>query len=149
MEFDTPISLKLEHEELHAVLFKGTEEDGSTGAAARTVAAILHPHFEKEEEFAMPPLGLLVRLSKDEIAPEMESILGKTDRLKAELPQMLKEHKEIVSALKDLTDAAKKEHKSEYMKFSEKLMLHAKTEEEVLYPAAILVGEYLRAKLHR
>jgi len=27
------------------------------------------------------------------------------------------------------------------------LMLHAKTEEEVLYPAAILVGEYLKLKL--
>jgi len=26
-------------------------------------------------------------------------------------------------------------------------MLHAKTEEEVLYPAAILVGEYLKVKL--
>jgi len=27
------------------------------------------------------------------------------------------------------------------------LMLHAQTEEEVLYPAAILVGEYLKVKL--
>jgi len=26
-------------------------------------------------------------------------------------------------------------------------MLHAQTEEEVLYPAAILVGEYLKLKL--
>jgi hypothetical protein len=27
-------------------------------------------------------------------------------------------------------------------------MLHAKTEEEVLYPAAIVVGEYLKLKLN-
>jgi hypothetical protein len=27
------------------------------------------------------------------------------------------------------------------------LMLHAQTEEEVLYPAAILIGEYLKLKL--
>jgi len=26
-------------------------------------------------------------------------------------------------------------------------MLHAQTEEEVLYPAAVLVGEYLKLKL--
>ena len=29
----------------------------------------------------------------------------------------------------------------------EKLMLHARTEEEVLYPAAILVGEYLKGRM--
>jgi hypothetical protein len=28
----------------------------------------------------------------------------------------------------------------------EKLKLHAQTEEEVLYPAAILIGEYLKLK---
>jgi len=35
----------------------------------------------------------------------------------------------------------------EHARFAEKLMLHAQTEEEVLYPAAILVGEYLKVKL--
>jgi hypothetical protein len=32
----------------------------------------------------------------------------------------------------------------EIVHFAEKLKLHAKNEEEVLYPAAILVGEYLK-----
>jgi len=36
----------------------------------------------------------------------------------------------------------------EYVEFAENLKLHAKTEEEVMYPAAILVGEYLKLKLH-
>ena len=31
----------------------------------------------------------------------------------------------------------------EYVHFAEKLTMHAQTEEQVLYPAAILVGEYL------
>ena len=31
----------------------------------------------------------------------------------------------------------------------EKLMLHAQTKEEVIYPAAILVGEYPKLKLHQ
>jgi len=35
----------------------------------------------------------------------------------------------------------------EYAEFAEALMLHAKTEEEVLYPASILIGEYVREKL--
>jgi hypothetical protein len=31
--------------------------------------------------------------------------------------------------------------------FAEKLRLHAETEEQVLYPAAILVGEYVKAHI--
>jgi len=48
---------------------------------------------------------------------------------------MLEEHKEIVAALKNLIEAAKKEKKMEYARFADKLMLHAQNEEEVLYPA--------------
>jgi hypothetical protein len=33
------------------------------------------------------------------------------------------------------------------MQFAEKLKLPAKTEEQILYPTAILIGEYLKQKL--
>jgi hypothetical protein len=52
----------------------------------------------------------------------------------------------VVAALKNLIAAAEAEKKPEYARFAEKLMLHAQTEEEVLYPAAILVGEYLKLR---
>jgi len=149
MKFNIPRPLKLEHEELHADLVNATKEGGGTGEAARSVAAILHPHFVKEEEFALPPLGLLASLAKGEIVAEMKSVLTMTDRLKAELHQMLEEHKAIVAALEKLADAATRENKLQHRRFSEKLILHAQTEEEVLYPAAIVIGEYVRAKLHR
>ena len=70
-----------------------------------------------------------------------------TDRLKAELPEMFREHQAVVAALKQLTAAAEEEKLSEHARFAEKLTLHAQTEEEVLYPAAILVGEYVKLKL--
>jgi hypothetical protein len=54
-----------------------------------------------------------------------------------------------VTALRRLISAAKREKKPEHARFAEKLMLHAKTEEEVLYPAAILIGEYLKLRLGR
>ena len=44
-------------------------------------------------------------------------------------------------------DAAKAENKPGIAHFAEKLMLHAQMEEQVLYPAAILVGEIVRSKL--
>jgi hypothetical protein len=142
-----PESLKLEHEELHADLVRATKAGGKTAQAAKAVAKVLHPHFVKEEEFALPPIGLLASLARGKVNPTMASVLTMTDRLRAKLPEMLREHKAVITALKRLTAAAKREKKSVHARFAEKLMLHAKTEEEVLYPAAILVGEYLKLKL--
>lgn len=62
MELKIPESLELEYEELHKQLFKDVKEGGKVGEAAKGVADILHPHFEKEEEYALPPLGLLASL---------------------------------------------------------------------------------------
>ncbi|MCZ7356782.1 MAG: hypothetical protein O8C66_05650 [Candidatus Methanoperedens sp.] len=85
MEFIIPRSLKLEHEELHGELSKATQVGGKIGDSAKAVAKILHPHFIKEEEYAMPPLGLLSSLAEGKITTEMKDVLTMTDRLKAEL----------------------------------------------------------------
>jgi hemerythrin HHE cation binding domain-containing protein len=142
-----PESLKWEHEELHAELARATKAGGKTGAAAKAVAGVLHNHFLKEEEFALPPIGLLAALARGEIEDEMRDVLVMTEQLKAELPEMLREHQAVVTALAELTAAAKKEKLAEHARFAKKLMVHAQTEEEVLYPAAILIGEYLKLRL--
>ena len=128
---------------LRALLRRG----GKTGEAARAVEEVLHPHFVKEEEYALPPLGLLSSLAEGNLQPEMRTVIAMTDRLKAYLPHMLQEHKAVVAALEKLSAAAKQEGKREPALFAEKLMMHARNEEEVLYPAAILVGEYVKMKL--
>ncbi len=75
------------------------------------------------------------------------AVIVMTDRLKKDLAHMLHEHKAIVTELHKLMEAAKLEKRPEYVHFAEKLKLHAQTEEEVLYPTAILIGEYLILKL--
>ena len=70
-----------------------------------------------------------------------------TEKLKADLDHMLEEHKAVVSALQRLIGAAAEERKPEVELFAKKLIEHAQTEEQVMYPAAILVGEYVRLKL--
>ena len=147
MMLKTPQSLKAEHEELHAYLARAVDAGGATGESAAKVAKALAPHFLKEEEYALPPLGLLPDLAEGMILPEMQATVAMAHRLKSDLGEMLLEHKEIVAALKVLVDAANSEGKEEAAHFAEKLMLHAQTEEEVLYPASILVGEYLNLKL--
>jgi hypothetical protein len=147
MEFVIPRPLKLEHEELHEQLRKATRESGGVGEAAKAVARLMHPHFVKEEEYALPPLGLLPLLAGGKVTPDMAAVLPMTDKLKAELGSMLAEHRSIVAALRSLADAAKRANKPEYAEFADKLVLHAQTEEEVSYPTAILIGEYLKLRL--
>jgi hemerythrin superfamily protein len=147
MEFPIPHPLKAEHEELHAELARARDSGGRTGEAAKLVAKILHPHFVREEEIAMPPLALLQALAGDKVSPEMSQVLSMTDSLEAELPQMLDQHREIVTALERLARAANDEGKPRVARFAEKLILHAQTEEQVLYPAAILIGRYVKLKL--
>jgi hypothetical protein len=147
MTFTIPKPLKVEHEELHSELAAATKAGGKVAEAAKAVAKVLHEHFVKEEEFALPPLGLLSVLAQDKLEEDDKGVLTMTDRLKSELAEMLAEHEAIVTALQNLIAVSKAENKPEHARFAEKLMLHAQTEEEVLYPAAILVGEYLKLKL--
>jgi hypothetical protein len=147
MDIKIPASLKVEHDELHAELVSLTKAPGRVGDAARNVATLLHPHFVKEEEYALPPLGLLATVAQGTVMPAMRAVFAMTDRLKRELPEMLAEHRVVVAALEKLAEAGKAEKRTDAERFAEKLRLHAETEEQVLYPAAILVGEYVKAHL--
>lgn len=140
---EIPEPLRIEHELLHSRLAAATREPGEVGEAAREVARLLHPHFVREEEFALPPLGLLHRLASEGVKPDMAEVLPMTTRLKAELGHMVAEHQEIVAALRKLRAAADAAHKAEHVQFADALVLHAQTEEQVLYPAAVLVGEII------
>lgn len=147
MKIEIPKSLTKEHEELHETLVRATKEPGPTGEAAREVARLLHPHFVKEEEFALPPLGLLTKLAHGGVSGDMAEVLPMTRRLKQEFATMLAEHEQIVGALEKLRAAAKQAGQADYDRFADVLTLHAQNEEQVLYPAALLVGEFVALKL--
>lgn len=146
MKVTIPKPLTLEHKELHGELVRIIEAGGKTGTSAKAIARILHPHFLKEEEYALPPLGLLASLGNGKFSSEMESVLEMTERLKKDLSTMIKEHDAVIGGLKKLVVEAKKEKRPDAIHFAEKLKRHAKTEEAVLYPAAILVGEYVKLR---
>lgn len=147
MSLQIPPSLKSEHEALHADLARATKSGGRRGDAAKAVAKLMHPHFVKGGTYALPPLGLLPALAAGEIAPAMTDVLRLTDELEAELPQMLSEHRDIVAALERLVAAADPEGKPERAHCAQNLMAHAQVEEQASYPAALLIGRYLKAIL--
>jgi hypothetical protein len=147
VQYEIPRSIKDEHKALHAELVEATHAGGKTAVAAKRVAALMHPHFLKEEEMALPPLGLLNALAAGRVDPEMREVLALTNRLEAELPAMLEEHRVIVEALRELITVATAEDQPRFVRFAHDLIHHATVEEQVMYPAALLVGAHLRAKL--
>jgi hypothetical protein len=140
----TPEAIQTEHQELHDELERATEAGGETAAAAREVIRVLDPHMLMEAEYAIPPLAHLPRLARGDFHPDMIRILRRTDTLLAELPRLLDEHERIVLALQDLLRVATRERHPGYADFARRLIHHAQMEEEILYPAAILVGEHIR-----
>lgn len=146
MKFEIPEPLTREHEALHRRLHEATEAGGAVAEAARHLIEVMHPHFVREEEVAMPPLALLLPLSRGEYTPDMDAVLELTDALAAELPGMLEEHGEIRAAVGRLAEAARDAGREDIAGFCDDLGLHARTEEEVLYPAALLVGELVRRR---
>ena len=70
-----------------------------------------------------------------------------TDALRKELPRMLEEHTRIRAATEKLRIAAREEKAPAQERLAETLAAHARTEEEILYPAAILVGDIIRARM--
>ncbi len=149
MKLAAPSSLAAEHRELHEALEVAVNSGGKTGEAAKVVEARLSVHFEKEEQYALPQLGLLETLAAGNVSPDMKNAIELSDKLKAELPKMMEEHKGIVEALNALKTAAQAEKKQPAIDFAEKLGGHAQNEEQITYPAAILVGEYLKLKLNQ
>jgi hypothetical protein len=140
---ETPASIAGEHRELHGMLVRAGKEPGELGVAARALEKVLGPHFKREEEIATPPLGLLRALAQGHATPEMRAVVAMTRALERELPQMLREHEDIRNALARLRAAAKRANRPDYVSFADALSAHARQEEEILYPAAVIIGRYV------
>ena len=141
-----PSSIREEHHEIHTALSRATTLGGRTGPAARALLAVLQPHFEREEQIALPPLGMMAPWARGDSLAAPAWLLPMTDSLRRELPQMLREHVAIREATRKLGDAARADGRASVVRLAEALAMHARSEEEVLYPAAVLVGDLVRAR---
>ncbi len=142
-----PDSLSAEHEELRADLQRAIRIGGRVGDAALALETLLHPHLRREDDNVFLGLGLLQSVAQGKITPGMHELVVMAACLKAELPQMLAEHDQIRTALERLGQEATKDGRPQVAYFAAKLLRHARLEEEVLYPAAIVLGEYLKSRL--
>lgn len=145
----TPEALQVEHRDIRQALMLATHAAGSLGATAPELAALLEPRFEREDTIALPPLGQLVPLARGEFTLGMRAVIPLTDSLGAELPRMLRGHAAILAATLRLQEAAQAAGAATVARLVEAQALHARHEEEVLYPAGLLVGEVVRVRSQR
>lgn len=140
-----PESLRLRHEAFVAEFTRATKDPGKVGDAARSIEKLAVAHFAKGKE-VFKPLGLLPILAEGQVPPGHAKAREIAASLRENLPQIRREHRDLIAGLKKLAAAAKEESKPEYAAFAEQLILHIREEEEVFYPAVLLVGETLKQK---
>jgi hypothetical protein len=143
---ETPSSIKKEHEHLLEKIYKITLFHDSTGLAAVKLYDLMQHHFKEEEDFVLPPLGLLPLLTSGKLPEQSKEVIQLSEKLKSQLSHLSLEHQLIKAYMDELMQAAAKENHPEIIEFEQELQKHAKTEEEVFFPTAILIGEYLKLK---
>lgn len=141
----TPKPIKSGHENLCAELRTIIALGGKIGERAKSLEDVMYSHFEKEEKFALPPLGLLRSLSIGEWEIDSSEAIGMSEMLQSKLQELTTEHENIADALQKLKIVADEENNHTAKQFVKDLLLHVETEDQVFYPATILVGNYLKS----
>lgn len=144
---EVPSSIKKEHEYLLAQIHKIILFQDSAGHAAIKLNDLMRHHFKEEEDFVLPPLGLLPLLASGKIPEQSNDIILLTDKSTAQLTHLSVEHQLIKAYMDELKQADTNGRHPEIIELEKELHKHATTEEEVFFPAAILIGEYLKLKV--
>lgn len=144
MKPKTPKAIRHGHENLCSELQAIINFRGNIGEKAEFLSHIMYAHFQKEEEYALPPLGLLLALSEGNWQVCSEEGIKMADILQSKLSELKKEHENILEALQGLKIAGEKENNADVKDFVNDLTIHVDVEDQVLYPATILIGNYLK-----
>jgi hypothetical protein len=144
---EVPLSIKKEHKNLLDQIHRITLFQDSAGLVAIKLSDLMQHHFKEEEDFALPPLGLLSLLASGKIPEQSNEIILLADKLPSQLTHLSVEHQLIKAYMDELRQADTNGSHPEIIEFEKELQKHANIEEEVFFPAAILIGEYLKLKI--
>ncbi len=118
-----------------------------TGRAVKELLKVLEPHFEKEEKVAMPVLGSLSELVSGEHVSNLREIADSQGALLQEYENMFQEHQILKQFIERAKAESKREGHEDVSDLLDALGHHARVEEEVLYPAALLAGTLAKCLL--
>lgn len=144
-----PPSIKKEHESLlHQIRILAQYPD-STGAIAKKLQELMEHHFAEEENYVLPQLGVMDGLTGEELPLASQEIIKLSEEFRAQRQHLGAEHQMIRAHLTELSLAAKTDS-HDIKNFLQEIERHAAMEEEIFFPASILIGDYLSIKsLHR
>ena len=143
----TPPSLKVGHKEMIGSLQEYASFQDGTGKAIRELLDVLEPHFEKEETLAMPVLGSIPELVSGDHVTDLREIAESQGALLQEYDKMFEEHSELKKFIVRAQKIAREEKHEQVVDLLDGLAHHARVEEEVLYPTALLVGTVAKCLL--
>lgn len=141
---EIPRAIKRGHENLCTDIKAVIAFGGDVGKQAKLLENTMLPHFQKEEDYALRPLGLLLALSEGSWEFDSEAAITMAETLQSRLSELNDDHKKVLKNLQGLKSAAEKEDNLFAKQFVKDLMLHIEVEDQVLYPSTILIGNYLK-----
>lgn len=136
----SPSSLDEEHEEIMHALRGYEALRGKTGEAVKELMRVLEPHFKKETLIVLPVLGALTTLVQEEKPKDLREIAESQGAILQEYDNMFREHAEIRKLVAEAKNRSLEEKHQEVVELLDGLAHHARVEEQVLYPAALLAG---------
>ena len=142
-----PQSLRNEHAEDREKLELLSKRPGKVGEVARKAIVLFDHHAATEAEFIMPPLTLLPLLADGKVTPDMAWAVAMTDRVRAERETIFRQHVEVTEVLNQLVEAAEAAKDDDAKEFAEAAAGDAMNDVEILEPAVLVIGDYIRMKL--
>jgi hypothetical protein len=144
---EIPQSFRLAHQETLDELAAIGKRRTQTGLIARQAIAAVKRHFDREEEYILPPLTLAPAIALGKITPDMKWAVAMADRIKADRETIFVEHTVITQWMNELAAAAEKAHEGDVIAFARAAVADSLNDTEVNEPMAIVIGDYIRAKL--
>jgi hypothetical protein len=144
---DIPQSFKVAHEETLAELTAIGKRRSHTGQIARQAISAVKEHFRREEEYILPPLTLAPAIALGHVTPDMKWAIAMADRIKADRETIFVEHTIITEWMNELAAAAERAHEADVIAFARGAVADSLNDTEVNEPMAIVIGDYVRAKL--
>lgn len=148
--FQVPQSIRSQHQQIITRLEHFAEsKDKDSADAAQKAAAFLKEHYAKEEQFVLPPLGLLPRIAKGEISKNMKPAIEMADRTKSALAEFSDDHIKITSLMNELITAGNRNKDDDLVRLATQVAAQSLNDVEVNQPTTVLIGDYLRRRFSR
>ena len=139
-----PSTILQQHDSLIMTITKWTTFGDSTARSAYRLKEIMVHHFREEEDYVLPALGVLPSIVNGIMPAEPKELTRMIDQYKANSSHFIAEHQMIKVYMEELKAIAGKENHHGLAEFEKALTMHVREEEELLFPAVILIGEYLK-----